>query len=62
MTKLRAVLGRVRIDPEVVVVDDLVRCQALVFVLVAHVDQMFGFVDCDFCVVRRKLNDFLATE
>ena len=61
MAKLRAVLGRVRINPEVVVVDDLVRRQTLVFVLVAHVDQVLGLVDCDFSVVRRKLNRDFAT-
>ena len=60
VAKLRAILGRVRVDPEVVVVDDLVRRQTLVFVLVAHVDQMLRFVDRDFSVVRRKLNSYFT--
>ena len=55
MTKLSAIFGSVGVYPEVVVVDDFVGSKSLIFVFVAHVDEVFGFVDGDFCVVRRKL-------
>ena len=55
MSELSTILGGIGIDPEVVVLDDFVRGQLVVLVLIAHVDQVLGLIDRDFSVVGREL-------
>ena len=38
------------------IIDNFVRRELLILILVTHIDQMFSFIDSDFGIVRRKLN------
>ena len=56
MSQLSTIFGGIGINPEIVILDNLIRGQLFVLIFITHIDQVLGFIDGDFGVVRWKLD------